>query len=104
MTTRTRPLSPSQAANALWWIYSRFSSEMQSARSCEDQERECRKVAERYALGEVHAVRDEAVRAGATASRAGWQAIITAAEAGQVKGIIFEDLSRFSRDSFAGMA
>ena len=87
-----------------WWIYSRFSSDMQSPRSCDDQERECREAAQRLGLGPVEADRDAAVRAGAIANRDGWNRIMTKARAGLVDGIMFEEISRFSRDFLDGFA
>ena len=87
-----------------WWCYTRFSSEMQSASSCTDQERECLRRAEKLNLGHVETQRDEAVRAGAQAGKDGWRRIVAAADQGLVEGIIFEDLSRFSRDFFSGMS
>lgn len=87
-----------------WWIYTRFSDDMQSSRSCDDQERECQQTGSRYGLAPIQSDRDEAVRAGAVAGRDGWNRIMAKARSGRVLGIIFEDLSRISRDFFRGMS
>lgn len=86
------------------FIYSRFSAEMQSRRSAEDQERENRRFAEREGWVVVGAERDEAVRAGATAGRLGYQRVLAAARDGLFDVLVVEELSRFSRDFLGGIA
>ena len=85
-------------------IYARFSDEMQSNRSAEDQERECRAYAERMGWGVTLTERDEAVRAGASAGREGYQRLLLAAEQKVFDLVLFEEVSRFSRDFFDGFA
>lgn len=54
-------------------IYARYSSDMQSRRSAEDQIRECREYAARQGWTVVIAERDEATNASAMAGRAGYR-------------------------------
>ena len=70
----------------------------------DDQEHECREKAERLGLGPVHAERDEAARAGAVVGKESWSRVLAAAESKECAGVMFWDLSRFSRDFFEGLA
>ena len=85
-------------------IYCRFSAEMQSPRSIADQERECRAFAARQGWDVVLVRSDEAVRAGATAGRTGYQALLEAAKRREFDALLVEEVSRFSRDFLGGIA
>jgi site-specific DNA recombinase len=86
-------------------IYTRFSSEMQSKESCDDQERECReRVAREPGWNVVLVEKDAAVRAGARAERAGLIRVLAAIERGDIDVLLVFEMSRFSRDVFTGMA
>jgi site-specific DNA recombinase len=84
-------------------IYARFSSEMQSPRSIDDQVRECSEFAERQRWQLVRIERDAAVRAGATAGRVGFQRVMEAAARREFDVLLVDEVSRFSRDFFAGL-
>jgi len=58
-------------------IYVRFSSEMRSPSSVDDQERECREYAAKLGWEAVLVERDAAVRAGASAGRLGYQSLLS---------------------------
>lgn len=77
---------------------------MQSARSAEDQERVCTRYAQQQGWTVVMLERDEAVRAGAIASRDGYARLLKAARAKLFDTLIVEEVSRFSRDFLGGMA
>lgn len=79
-------------------IYARYSSEMQSPRSIDDQLRECREHAERqgWAIALVEA--DAATRAAALAGRDGFARVKAAAERGEIDLILVHELSRISRN------
>jgi DNA invertase Pin-like site-specific DNA recombinase len=90
-------------------IYARFSSEMQSARSADDQIRECREFAAKQnpPWTIVLVERDEAVRASDVAGRTGYQRVVVAARAREIDVVLVEELSRFSRSfmgAFVGLA
>jgi DNA invertase Pin-like site-specific DNA recombinase len=73
--------------------------------SCNDQERECRERVKREAAWQVVMVeRDEAVRAGAMAGRTGLARVLAAVERDEIDVLLVFEMSRFSRDIFAGMA
>ncbi|MDD9971737.1 MAG: recombinase family protein [Myxococcales bacterium] len=84
-------------------IYARFSSEMQSPRSIDDQVRECREYAERQGWEVVLVEKDAAVRAGASAGRLGYHRLLRAAREGSFQVLLFEEVSRFSRDFLEGL-
>jgi site-specific DNA recombinase len=86
----------SESGNA---SYTRYSSDLQSERSIPDQQRKCCDAAARYGLeitSELEFV-DEAI-SGAKHDRAGFEALMTAARAGRIKTLFFENLSRLARD------
>jgi site-specific DNA recombinase len=99
ITMRRPPESAPRVA-----IYSRFSDEMQSPRSGEDQEREARRTAEREGWEVTHAEADLAVRAGAVAGRAGYARLMAAARRREFDVLLVDEISRFSRDFLGGMA
>ncbi len=78
-------------------IYARFSTDLQSARSAEDQARVCRDFADRhgYDVAEVHT--DLAI-SGTTNQRPGLNALLARADAGAFDIVIAEALDRVARD------
>ena len=85
-------------------VYVRYSADMQSPRSCDDQIRECTAYAQGQGWEVVFVERDDAVRAGAIAGRAGYGRVVAAAQAGQFQVLLVEEHSRFSRDFWGGLA
>ncbi len=80
--------------------YARFSSSLQSEKSNADQQRECREMAQRNGhriLPELEFV-DEAV-SGTKRERTGLNALLAAAENGELHVLYFHSLSRLSRES-----
>ncbi len=78
-------------------IYSRFSSQLQSEASIEDQERLCRERAEREGWTVVATFADRAL-SGASMLRPGLQGLLEAASAGRFDVVLTEALDRLSRD------
>ena len=78
-------------------IYARFSTDMQNPKSAEDQERECRKHAEREGWTVVRVYQDTAL-SGATTGRPGYKAMLAAVRAGEFDLVLFEHLDRLGRD------
>ena len=78
-------------------IYARFSSDLQSDTSIEDQIRICRQVAEKEGWHEVMAYSDYAI-SGASMHRDGIQSLMHDANNRQFDIVVCEDLSRLSRD------
>ncbi|PQO21988.1 recombinase family protein [Rhodobacteraceae bacterium WD3A24] len=78
-------------------IYARFSSDMQSPKSIEDQVRERRQHAEREGWTVVQVFSDVAV-SGATKDRPEFEALREAVRAGQFDIVLFEHLDRLGRD------
>jgi len=78
-------------------FYGRFSTDNQRDESIEDQFRECERVAKAEAF-EVVARFDDMGISGGTATRPGYQALLSAARAGQFEVIITEDISRLWRN------
>lgn len=78
-------------------IYARFSTDLQNARSAEDQARVCRELAERqgYDVGEIYS--DLAI-SGTTNNRPGLNALLAAAESRGFEVVIAEALDRVARD------
>ncbi|WP_415639398.1 recombinase family protein, partial [Paracoccus nototheniae] len=85
----------SQPLRAL--IYARYSTDLQSASSAEDQIRVCRQLCEAHGWRVVEAVRDEAI-SGASHLRPGFQRLQEAARDGICDVIVAEALDRLSRD------
>lgn len=92
MTTIVSKMRPTAA------IYARFSTELQSDRSIEDQITLCRAYAEREGIDVVAVHADRARSGGSTAGREGLQALMQDARAGRVSVVIMEALDRLSRD------
>ncbi|MEM9491304.1 MAG: recombinase family protein, partial [Myxococcota bacterium] len=80
-------------------IYARFSSDMQSETSIDDQIRRCHAFIEQAGGDPARATvfPDYAV-SGASLARPGFEAMMSAVEAGHVEIIVTEDISRISRD------
>ena len=78
-------------------IYARFSTDMQNPKSAEDQERECRKHADREGWSVTQVFQDTAL-SGATKGRPGYEALLSAVKAGQFDIVLFEHLDRLARD------
>lgn len=79
-------------------IYARFSTEMQSASSVDDQLARCERFAGERGWLVVDRFADRAV-SGATRERPGLGGLMGACEAGRVDVVLVEDLSRLSRDT-----
>ncbi|OYY91422.1 MAG: hypothetical protein B7Y45_03840 [Sphingomonas sp. 28-66-16] len=78
-------------------IYARFSTDMQNARSAEDQVRVCRERADRDGIDIVQVYSDLAI-SGTTHHRPGLNALLAAADARGFDLIIAEALDRVARD------
>lgn len=78
-------------------IYARFSTDMQNARSAEDQARVCRDRAEREGWAAAEIFSDLAI-SGTTNHRPGLNAMLAAADAGAFEIVIAEALDRVARD------
>jgi len=80
-------------------IYARFSSELQNERSIEDQVRRCREyIAQQGGDATSAQVFPDFAVSGASLARPGFEALMAAVDAGRIKAIITEDMSRISRD------
>jgi DNA invertase Pin-like site-specific DNA recombinase len=78
-------------------LYARFSTDGQRDVSIDDQYRECERVAKASGLEVVARFADRAI-SGGTATRPGYQALLTAARAHEYDVIIVEDISRLWRN------
>ena len=78
-------------------IYARFSSDMQTAASIDDQIRVCSSLASALDLTVVRSYRDDAI-SGATDLRPGFQGVNQAAISGEIDVVVAESLDRLSRD------
>jgi site-specific DNA recombinase len=79
-------------------IYARFSSDLQTDRSIEDQIALCREACARAGLTVVATFDDRAISGSSTMNRAGFQAMMRAAEARAFDVMMVEDIDRLSRD------
>ena len=80
-------------------IYARFSSELQNERSIEDQVRRCREFITQHGGNAQNAqVFPDFAVSGASLDRPGFEAMMVAVNAGRIKVIVTEDMSRISRD------
>jgi len=79
-------------------IYARYSSDMQSASSIEDQFRICRDQAAREKWKVVGAYKDAAISGASVTLRPGIQALLKDAQAGKFEVVLAEALDRISRD------
>src|SRR5262245_25827456 len=87
--------APIKATRAV--IYARYSSELQSVVSVEDQVRLCRDLIDRNGWSYLHAYADHAM-SGASALRPGYQQLLEDARAGRFDVIVAEALDRLTRD------
>ena len=78
-------------------IYARYSSDLQSESSIDDQVRLCREFAEREGWELVEIYSDAAV-SGATTLRPGYQSLLENAREGEFDVVVAEALDRLSRD------
>ncbi|MBS7698675.1 MULTISPECIES: recombinase family protein [unclassified Chelatococcus] len=78
--------------------YSRFSTELQTERSIEDQQALCREYASKNGLTVVAEYADRARSGGSVIGRDGLFAMMEAARAGQFDVLVVEALDRISRD------
>ncbi|MEL7471576.1 MAG: recombinase family protein [Pseudomonadota bacterium] len=79
-------------------IYARYSSDLQSASSIDDQVRLCRERLDQEGHTAVDVFSDYAISGGSLKARAGMQALLTAAQAGRIDVVYAEALDRVSRD------
>jgi DNA invertase Pin-like site-specific DNA recombinase len=78
-------------------VYARYSSELQSDTSVDDQVRLCRDLIERNSWAYLHAYTDRAI-SGASALRPGYQRLLEDARAGRFDVLVAEALDRLTRD------
>lgn len=85
-------------------IYARFSSELQDAKSIDDQERECREraVQDGYTIQSGQVFSDSAV-SGTKLRRNGLDKLLAAARSGEFQALYFHSLSRLARESVITM-
>ncbi len=80
-------------------IYARYSSDLQSERSIDDQARACEDFAARIGLGGPFAIFTDAALSGASmAQREGLKALLEAVRGRRVSAIVAEAIDRLSRD------
>lgn len=79
-------------------LYARYSSDMQSASSIEDQFRICREQAAREKWKIVGSYKDAAISGASIIQRPGVQALLQDAQAGKFDIVLAEALDRISRD------
>src|SRR6516164_2247935 len=78
-------------------IYARYSSELQSDTSVDDQVRLCRDLIERHGWVYLHAYADRAI-SGASTLRPGYQRLLEDARAHRFEIVVAEALDRLTRD------
>ncbi len=79
-------------------IYARYSSDLQSEASIDDQVRVCREHAEREGMTVVEIYNDYAISGGSLSNRPGMLSLLDAAKGGTFDVLIAEALDRISRD------
>jgi site-specific DNA recombinase len=79
-------------------VYARYSTDLQSDRSIEDQLALCQSYAERNKLTIVATYADRARSGSSTINRDGWQQLMRDAEARAFDVVLAEDVDRISRD------
>ena len=79
-------------------IYARYSSDLQSIRSIEDQIALCRQHLEQKSWTETVVYSDRAISGGAMVTRPGIQDLIRGAANGHFNVVVSEALDRISRD------
>ena len=78
-------------------IYARYSSDLQSSASIDDQVHQCRKRADTEGWRIIEIYSDQAI-SGASTQRAGYQKMMMDARAGKFQVLIAEAMDRLSRD------
>lgn len=78
-------------------LYARFSTDLQSEASIDDQLRQCERAAQAAGFTVTHRFVDRGI-SGGTADRPGYQSLLAAARAGAFDIIVTEDLSRLWRN------
>ena len=79
-------------------IYARYSSDLQSAASIDDQVRLCRERSSQLGYEVVEVFTDYAMSASTLRNRPGMMALMDAARQGQIDVVLAEALDRVSRD------
>ena len=79
-------------------IYARYSSDLQSAASIDDQVRLCRERAEQERIQVQQVFTDYAISGGSLNNRPGMRSLLQAAQQGGIDVVISEALDRISRD------
>jgi site-specific DNA recombinase len=79
-------------------IYARFSSDLQSDKSIDDQVASCRDLCSREGMAVISTFEDRAISGTGAINRPGFQALMRAAEARLFDVIVAEDLDRVFRD------
>lgn len=79
-------------------IYARYSSDLQSETSIDDQIRLCRETIERDKGTVVEVFTDYAISGGSLRNRPGMQAVLAGAKSGNFDVVVAEALDRISRD------
>ena len=79
-------------------IYARYSSDLQSAASIDDQVRLCRERAEQERIPVQQVFTDYAISGGSLNNRPGMRSLLEAAQQGGIDVVISEALDRISRD------
>jgi len=79
-------------------IYARFSSDLQTEKSIEDQVARCREVAAGYGSGLCRVFCDHALSGASTANRPGLKELLAEIAASRISILITESLDRLSRD------
>src|SRR5450759_743959 len=78
-------------------LYARYSTELQSADSIDDQFRVCERLAQKHEFEVVRRFSDAAI-SGGTTQRPSYQAMLAAARAHEFEVIVCEDTSRLWRN------
>jgi site-specific DNA recombinase len=79
-------------------IYARYSSDLQSDKSIDDQIALCRDVCQREGMAVISTFEDRAISGTASINRPGFQTLMRAAEAELFDVIVAEDMDRIFRD------
>src|SRR6185295_692748 len=79
-------------------IYARYSSDLQSDKSVDDQVRECKKLAARDDYTIIETFEDRAISGALLNQRPGIQALLDRVRRGDVDAVLAEGLDRISRD------
>ena len=79
-------------------VYARYSSDLQSEASIDDQVRLCRERAEREGMWVREVFTDYAISGGSVSNRPGMRSLLQAAQDGGIDVVIAEALDRISRD------